>query len=209
MNVSIMDLYLKEISSFPLLSADEEKELARRIQKGDEEALRRLAEANLRFVVKVAKKYQCSGLSLLDLIHEGNLGLLEAASRFDPEKNVKFITYAVWWIRHHFQTAIQTLSGPLRLSAAARNALKAMRSMDQQDQNQTISLDELAEASGLSSKGIGLALCAGGPAVAINAMSGDRGVQILQYHTHASYPSPEDAVELKCDVAYLAAALQD
>ncbi|UCC41508.1 MAG: RNA polymerase sigma factor RpoD/SigA [Candidatus Aminicenantes bacterium] len=91
--------YLNQISKFPIISQDEEKRLGRLIQKGDKNALKDLIEANLRFVVSFVKKYQGMGIGLLDLIHEGNLGLIEAAKRFDPKRNVKFISYAVWWIR--------------------------------------------------------------------------------------------------------------
>lgn len=91
--------YLKQIAKFPQISQKEEKELGKLIQKGDKKALRSLVEANLRFVVSYVKKYKGMGLSLPDLINEGNLGLIEAAKRFDPDKNVKFISYAVWWIR--------------------------------------------------------------------------------------------------------------
>ncbi|MGB9006729.1 MAG: sigma-70 family RNA polymerase sigma factor, partial [Candidatus Aminicenantales bacterium] len=89
--------YLEEIAKFPPVSEEEEKNLALRIRQGDQDALRKLVEANLKFVVSYVKKYAGMGLSLLDLINEGNLGLMEAAKRFDPERGVKFITYAVWW----------------------------------------------------------------------------------------------------------------
>jgi RNA polymerase primary sigma factor len=99
--------YLQRIAKFPLLTPKEEKELGKRTQEGDKEALKKLTESNLRFVVSYVKKYRGMGLSLLDLINEGNLGLIEAAKRFDPKKNVKFISYAVWWIR---QAVIHALS---------------------------------------------------------------------------------------------------
>jgi RNA polymerase primary sigma factor len=99
-------LYLKEISKFPQLTPDEEKEMGVRVQKGDEEAFRRLIEANLRFVVAMAKKYARSGYPLHELINEGNLGLIEAVSRFDPSRGVRFITYASWWIRQAILAAI-------------------------------------------------------------------------------------------------------
>jgi RNA polymerase primary sigma factor len=99
--------YLQRIAKFPLLTPKEEKELGKLIQEGDKEALKKLTESNLRFVVSYVKKYRGMGLSLLDLINEGNLGLIEAAKRFDPQKNVKFISYAVWWIR---QAVIHALS---------------------------------------------------------------------------------------------------
>ncbi|HEV8663341.1 MAG TPA: RNA polymerase sigma factor RpoD/SigA [Candidatus Methylomirabilis sp.] len=107
--------YLKRIVRISLLPKERELELAKRIQEGDEEALRQLVEANLRFVVKVAMHYQGCGLSLLDLINEGNLGLLEAGRRFRPEYNVKFITYAVWWIRQAIMQALARGSGAMRL----------------------------------------------------------------------------------------------
>lgn len=91
--------YLRQIAKFPPISQKEEKKLGRLIQKGDKKALSNLVESNLRFVVSYVKKYNGMGLSLPDLINEGNLGLIEAAKRFDPDKNVKFISYAVWWIR--------------------------------------------------------------------------------------------------------------
>ena len=91
--------YLNQISKFPAIPQEEEKRLGRLIQKGNKDARKKLIESNLRFVVSFVKKYQGMGIGLLDLIHEGNLGLIEAAKRFDPERNVKFISYAVWWIR--------------------------------------------------------------------------------------------------------------
>ncbi len=94
-----LKLYLNQISKFKPLSQEEEQELGRLIIGGDKASLRKLIEANLKFVVSYVKKYRGMGLSLLDLINEGNLGLIEAARRYDPEKNVKFISYAVWWIR--------------------------------------------------------------------------------------------------------------
>ena len=100
--------YLREIAKLPRLSVDEERDLGARIQwHCDEAALTRLVECNLRFVVSCAKRYRHLGVPFLDLIHEGNLGLIEAARRFDPSRNVKFITYAVWWIR---QAMMQALS---------------------------------------------------------------------------------------------------
>src|SRR3984885_1291082 len=99
-------LYLKDISRFPQLTPEEEKELGARVQTGDEEAFRKLIESNLRFVVAMAKKYSRSGYPLHELINEGNMGLIEAASRFDPNRGVRFITYASWWIRQAILAAI-------------------------------------------------------------------------------------------------------
>jgi RNA polymerase primary sigma factor len=95
----ILDQYFAEVSRYPLLNAEEEKALARRVQSGDHDAMEELVRRNLRFVVSVAKKYQNRGLPLIDLIGEGNVGLMTAARKFDPDQGVKFISYAVWWIR--------------------------------------------------------------------------------------------------------------
>ncbi len=116
--------YLREIARLPLLTPAEERELAVRIQRDkDEAALKRLVEANLRFVVSYVKRYRGLGVGFLDLIHEGNLGLLEAARRFDPDRNVKFITYAVWWIRQAIMHALsdqrRAFALPAKLSAVA------------------------------------------------------------------------------------------
>jgi len=115
--------YLKEISKLPRVTADEEKALGRKIQTGDANSLRRLVEANLRFVVSYAKRYRGCGLSFLDLINEGNIGLIEAAKRFDPDKNVKFITYAVWWVRQAIIHALSDQSGAFRLPQKQANLL--------------------------------------------------------------------------------------
>jgi len=128
-----LNAYIREISRFKPLSPDGEKELGRRIQRGDHKALQRLVEANLRFVVSYAKRYRGLGLSFLDLIHEGTLGLIEAAKRFDPERNVKFISYAVWWVRQAIFHALsehtrvfrlpQKLSGQISKLGNARQQL--------------------------------------------------------------------------------------
>ncbi len=115
--------YLQEISRLQRVTPQEEKDLGRQIQGGKEEALRILVEANLRFVVSFAKKYRGCGLSFLDLINEGNIGLIEAAKRFDPNKNVKFITYAVWWVRQSIIHALSDQSGAFRLPQKQANLL--------------------------------------------------------------------------------------
>lgn len=110
-----LDKYLTDIGKISLLSAEEEAELAKRIREGDQEALDKLTRANLRFVVSVAKQYQNQGLSLPDLINEGNVGLMKAARRFDETKGFKFISYAVWWIRQSILQAIVEYSRIVRL----------------------------------------------------------------------------------------------
>jgi RNA polymerase primary sigma factor len=116
--------YLQEISKLPRITPEEEKILGDRIQqRGDKAALRKLVEANLRFVVSFAKRYRNCGLSFLDLINEGNIGLIEAAKRFNPNKNVKFITYAVWWVRQAIIHALSDQSGAFRLPQKQANLL--------------------------------------------------------------------------------------
>jgi len=118
-----LDLYLQEIGETPLLSAEEEIELARRIRRGDLKALGKLARANLRFVVSVAKQYQNQGLSLADLVNEGNIGLMKAAQRFDETRGFKFISYAVWWIR---QAILQALAEQSRIVRLPLNRVGAL-----------------------------------------------------------------------------------
>jgi len=115
--------YLQEISRLPRITPEEEKILGARIQGGDQAALKKLVEANLRFVVSFAKRYRNCGLSFLDLINEGNIGLIEAAKRFNPQKNVKFITYAVWWVRQAIIHALSDHSGAFRLPQKQANLL--------------------------------------------------------------------------------------
>lgn len=110
-----LDLYLREIGETPLISAQEEVELAKKIKRGDKKALEKLTTANLRFVVSVAKQYQNQGLSLADLINEGNIGLIKAAKRFDETRGFKFISYAVWWIRQAILQALAEQSRIVRL----------------------------------------------------------------------------------------------
>ncbi len=121
---ALLRRYLQEIGRFRQLTPDEEKELARRIRHdGDAEALRQLVEANLRFVVAYAKRFHHSRVSLLDLINEGNIGLIQAAKKFDPGKNVKFITYAVWWIRQAILHALSEHGATFRLPQKQANVL--------------------------------------------------------------------------------------
>ena len=114
-------LYMNQISKFPALTQEDEKRIGNRIQKGDNNAVRELIESNLKFVVSYVKKYRGMGIGMFDLINEGNLGLIEAAKRFDPDRNVKFISYAVWWIRQAIIHALTRYSRayhlPQKLSA--------------------------------------------------------------------------------------------
>jgi RNA polymerase primary sigma factor len=143
-----IDKYLQEISEVPLISPEEEIELARRIKNGDQEALEKLTSANLRFVVSVAKLYQNKGFSLGDLINEGNLGLIKAATRFDETRGFKFISYAVWWIRQGIMQALAEQSRIVRLPLNRVNALtkigKASSKLEQEFEREP-SPGEIAE----------------------------------------------------------------
>ena len=143
-----LDKYLQEIGREELVTPDEEVELAQRIRKGDQEALEKLTRANLRFVVSVAKQYQNQGLSLPDLINEGNLGLIKAAEKFDETRGFKFISYAVWWIRQSILQALAEQSRIVRLPLNQVGSLnkisKALSKFEQENERQP-SNEELAE----------------------------------------------------------------
>lgn len=144
-----LDKYLQEIGKVPLLTVEEEAELARRIRQGDEEALEKLVKANLRFVVSVAKQYQNQGLPLTDLISEGNLGLIKAAKRFDETRGFKFISYAVWWIRQSILQALAEQSRIVRLPlnrVGALNKINKVFARLEQEYEREPSAEEIAEA---------------------------------------------------------------
>ena len=144
-----LDKYLQEIGREELISVDEEVELARRIREGDERAVDKLARANLRFVVSVAKQYQNQGLSLPDLINEGNLGLIKAARKFDETRGFKFISYAVWWIRQSILQALADQSRIVRLplnQVGSLNKISKALSRFEQAHERRPSAEELAES---------------------------------------------------------------
>jgi RNA polymerase primary sigma factor len=142
-----LDKYLQEIGREELISVEEEVELAQRIKKGDQEALEKLTRANLRFVVSVAKQYQNQGLSLPDLINEGNLGLIKAAEKFDETRGFKFISYAVWWIRQSILQALAEQSRIVRLplnQVGSLNKINKALAKFEQENERTPSSEELS-----------------------------------------------------------------
>jgi len=148
-----LDLYLREIGETPLIKAEEEVELAKRIRQGDQAALEKLTKANLRFVVSVAKQYQNQGLSLSDLINEGNIGLIKAAKRFDETRGFKFISYAVWWIRQAILQALAEQSRIVRLPlnrVGTLHKIGKISSSLQQEFGREPSADEIAKKLELS-----------------------------------------------------------
>ena len=143
-----LDKYLQEIGKVDLITADEEVELAQRIKAGDQTALEKLTKANLRFVVSVAKQYQNQGLTLPDLINEGNLGLIKAAKRFDETRGFKFISYAVWWIRQSILQALAEQSRIVRLplnKIGSINKINKMYAFLEQENERPPSAEEIAK----------------------------------------------------------------
>jgi len=167
-----LDKYLQEIGRVDLITADEEVELARRIRNGDRAALERLTKANLRFVVSVSKQYQNQGLSLPDLINEGNLGLIKAAERFDETRGFKFISYAVWWIR---QSILQALAEQARIVRLPLNKIGTINRINrayselEQKYERPPSAEELAELLECSSEEIKQSLAHSGRHVSMDA----------------------------------------
>jgi RNA polymerase primary sigma factor len=149
----ILDQYLYEVSQTPLLSAQQEVAIARRVRAGDEEAMQELVKRNLRFVISVAKKYQNRGMALTDLIGEGNVGLLTAARKFDPDQGVKFISYAVWWIRQSILASLarqgRTVRVPLNRTADLSRIIRTAETLRQELRREPTP-EEIGAATGLS-----------------------------------------------------------
>lgn len=171
-----LDKYLQEIGHEELLTTDEEVELAQRIRKGDKRALERLTKANLRFVVSVAKQYQNQGLSLPDLINEGNVGLIKAAEKFDETRGFKFISYAVWWIRQSILQAIAEQSRLVRLplnQVGSVNKITRELNKFEQEHERKPSVNEIAERVDLPEDKIADAMKANSRHVSMDAPIAD------------------------------------
>ena len=171
-----LDKYLQEIGKEDLISVEEEVELAQRIKKGDQEALEKLTKANLRFVVSVAKQYQNQGLSLPDLINEGNLGLIKAAEKFDETRGFKFISYAVWWIRQSILQALAEQSRIVRLplnQVGSLNKINKAFARFEQENERTPSPEELAQALDLPKEKVTDTMRVAGRHVSVDAPFAD------------------------------------
>ena len=167
-----LDKYLQEIGKEEMISVEEEVELAQRIRKGDHKALERLTKANLRFVVSVAKQYQNQGLSLPDLINEGNVGLIKAAEKFDETRGFKFISYAVWWIRQSILQAIAEQSRIVRLplnQVGSVNKINKVLSKFEQENERRPSVEEIAENLDLPEEKIDEAMSVSNRHVSVDA----------------------------------------
>ena len=163
---------MQEIGHEELLTAEEEVELSQRIRKGDREALERLTKANLRFVVSVAKQYQNQGMSLSDLINEGNMGLIKAAERFDETRGFKFISYAVWWIRQSILQAIAEQSRIVKVplnQVGAYNKINKVLNQFEQENERRPNVNEIADQIDLPEEKIEVAMKQGGRHVSVDA----------------------------------------
>ena len=167
-----LDKYLQEIGKEDLITVEEEVELAQRIRKGDQRALEKLTRANLRFVVSVAKQYQNQGLSLPDLINEGNLGLIKAAEKFDETRGFKFISYAVWWIRQSILQALAEQSRIVRLplnQVGSLNKINKAFSRFEQENERRPSPEELADSLDLPAEKVADTLRVSGRHISVDA----------------------------------------
>lgn len=191
-----LDQYLRDISAYPLISREEEAELARRIRVGDEEALDKLVRSNLRFVVSVAKKYQNQGVSLSDLINEGNLGLIRAAHKFDETKGIKFISYAVWWIR---QAILQALAEQSRIVRVPLNRAGTLHRIGKranallQELGREATHAEIADGMDISEEEVAKTMSISQVHLSLDApLTPGEDNRLLDYLPDTMHPNPED-----------------
>jgi RNA polymerase primary sigma factor len=194
----ILDQYFAEVSRYPLLNAEEEKALARRVQRGDHDAMEELVRRNLRFVVSVAKKYQNRGLPLIDLIGEGNVGLMTAARKFDPDQGVKFISYAVWWIRQAILASLarqgRTVRVPLNRTADLSRVIRATALLRDKFGREPTP-DELSQLTGISSEIVAALATLNTAEVRLDAAAGkDSDRALMERFAMEELPSTEDQV---------------
>ena len=191
-----LDQYLREISRYSLLRREDEVELAILIRAGDDEALDKLVRSNLRFVVSVAKKYQNQGVSLSDLINEGNLGLIRAAHKFDETKGIKFISYAVWWIRQAILQALAEQSRIVRVPlnrAGTLHRIGKRSSALQQELGREPTVEEIAEGMDISEDEVAKTLSISQSHLSLDApMTPGEDNKLLDYLPHTQSPGPDD-----------------
>jgi RNA polymerase primary sigma factor len=191
-----LDKYLNEVGKIDLINSEQEAELARLIREGDEDALHAITRANLRFVISVAKQYQNQGLPLVDLINEGNLGLIKAAKRFDETKGFKFISYAVWWIRQSILQAIVENARLVRLPVnkiSSNNRINEIYQSFMQEFEREPTFQEVADLVGMTEKEVRNILRINGKHVSVDApVSSEAGDSLTMLDTIASEGSREE-----------------
>ena len=205
-----MRVYLEQIGRHPLLSADEERRLARLARCGHRAARERLIESNLRLVVALARRHARAGVDPLDLVQEGNIGLMEAAGRFDPARGVRFATYAGWWIRSSMRRAMAAESGPIRLPDRVLDAIVRVRAAErelEQRLRRTPTLAEVARESGLTEAAVDTARRAARPPVELDAPVADGEATVADLLEDPSLADPTGPVAGDEELAALAAAL--
>ena len=211
-----LEKYLQEIGKEELLSVEEEVELAQRIKKGDHKALERLTRANLRFVVSVAKQYQNQGLSLADLINEGNVGLIKAAEKFDETRGFKFISYAVWWIRQSILQAIAEQSRivrlPLNQVGQVNKINKVLNKLEQENERRP-SVEEIAESADIPEDKVDDALKVSAKHVSVDApFSETDDNSLLDVMPDTSTPQADDLLlmeSLRAEIKKVLTVLND
>ena len=171
-NIESIGLYFKDVSRNKVLSAEEEAQLYSEIKKGNKKAIDKLITSNLRFVISVAKKYQGNGLSLVDLIQEGNLGLIKAAEVFDPDRGIKFISYAVWWIRQSIMKALSDQSRTIRLPLNQISCLSKVNKISEkfeQTHNRKPSVNELEDIINIPANKLNMSMALTGSTVSLDS----------------------------------------
>lgn len=195
----LLNQYLQEIAQIPRLTPEREKELGRRVQQNDKSALEELVKANLRFVVSYAKRYRNNHVLFLDLINEGNIGLMHAAKKYDPEKNVKFITYAVWWIRQAILHALSEQGGAFRLPPKRANLMYRLEkaigtAITQGDHIPTA--EELAKELGVTVREVQTLMHAGSDNFSLNAeLDEESHTELADVIEQTTIPSAEDEMQ--------------
>ena len=210
-SVGSLGQYLREISRYPLLDRDEEVRLAQRIRRGEEEALDKLVRSNLRFVVTVSKKYQNQGVPLSDLINEGNLGLIKAARKFDETRGIKFISYAVWWIRQAILQALAEQSRIVRVPlnrAGVLHRIAKRKAMLVQELGREPTAAEIAEEVDLTREEVEGTLAIANAHVSLDAPAGPgEDGRLLDYLPDRASPGPDEPILEKALTEALEAAL--